>query len=117
MTLETEIEIKNDTPVLYLKGDLDSQGCETFGQELVPLAENKDHKNIILDFTGVTYIVSSGLRVVLQAVKAMKPRGAVLHVTGMNKLAASVFSTMGFFTFVTRGESVDECLDKIGGGK
>lgn len=114
MSLNVTTENKEGADILHLQGKLDAAGIEPFGAALLPIAENPEKKWAVIDFDGVDYIVSAGLRVVLQAVKAMKPRGAALYVTGMKPLVHDIFKTMGFFAFVTRCDSIDACLEEIG---
>lgn len=110
MALKTATDTRDGVEILHLQGKLDAGGVEQFKDALTPLAENADNMRVVVDFSGVTFIASSGLRVVLQAVKSMKPRGAVLYAAGMNDLVASVFKTMGFFSFVKHFPTIEECL-------
>lgn len=113
MALTVTIDTKNGVDILRLTGKVDAMATDEFKAALLPLAENPDKKNVVLDFAGVSHLVSAGLRVVLQAVKIMRPRGAVLYVAEMDELVTSIFKTMGFFAFVTPCATVDECLEKI----
>lgn len=115
MAFDVTTEIREGMDILHLDGKLDAFAVDQFGKALLPLAADPGKKWLVLDFGGVNFIVSAGLRVVLQAVKEMKPRGAVLFVTEMNPLVNGIFKNMGFFSFVTLRETIDDCLREVKG--
>lgn len=53
-------------------------------------------KELIMDFTGLEYISSAGLRVLLAAHKAMAKQGGTMVVKGANEGVKEVFTITGF---------------------
>jgi anti-sigma B factor antagonist len=57
---------------------------------------NCDGHDVILDCTQLEYISSSGLRLFLSLLKAAKPKGSHVYITGMNDNLRQVFAMTGF---------------------
>ena len=87
-------------PMLRVSGRLDAANAPAFGAALLPLlAEVKTTP--VLDLSGVEYISSSGLRVLLQAAKQLQPRGCRLTLTRVPASVYAVLTLSGFATFMT----------------
>jgi anti-sigma B factor antagonist len=83
---------------LKVSGRLDTTtapSLETAVSEVVGVCEN-----LVLDFAGLEYISSAGLRVILKAQKAMAAKGGmkVLHV---NETIMEIFEITGFSDILT----------------
>jgi anti-sigma B factor antagonist len=83
---------------LKVSGRLDTTtapSLETAVSEVVGTCEN-----LILDFAGLEYISSAGLRVILKAQKAMAAKGGMklLHV---NETIMEIFEITGFSDILT----------------
>lgn len=57
-------------------------------------------KELILDFKGIDYISSAGLRVLLQAQKIMNKQGS-MRLTNVNDSVMEVFEITGFADILT----------------
>lgn len=53
-------------------------------------------KDLILDFTGVDYISSAGLRVLVQAQNMMESKGGSIKITNVNQIVDEIFDITGF---------------------
>lgn len=94
------IEIKeNGTDlVLEITGRLDTATAPTLDKAIKENLENA--KSLILDFNGLEYISSAGLRVILGAQKAMKQKGT-MKVINVRELVMEVFEVTGFSEILT----------------
>jgi len=68
---------------------------------------------IVLDFTGVDYISSMGLRVLMAASKKMRAREAPLAVAGLQPTVEEIFGIARFNFVVQIFPSVRAALDKF----
>ena len=57
-------------------------------------------KELVLDLSGISYISSAGLRVILKAHKQMNTQGK-MKVTGANAMIMEVFEITGFADIIT----------------
>jgi len=58
-------------------------------------------KNLAIDFTGVEYVSSAGLRVLLTAQKTMNARQGAMSLSGVNENVKRVFDITGFSSVLT----------------
>lgn len=96
MTIEKKIENGNVT--LTITGRLDT----TTAPELEKALDNvlDGAKELVFDMTGLEYISSAGLRVILKAQKAMNAQGS-MKLTGVNDSIMEVFDITGFLDILT----------------
>ncbi len=92
--MTTTIKEQNGELVAFFEGSLDTAASLQTEKDIQPLLTAD--KNILLNCEKLEYISSSGLRIFLQILKAAKPRGLHVFVTGMNKDILKVFSLTGF---------------------
>jgi anti-anti-sigma factor len=107
VTVETPAE---GVTVLRLSGRIDAAAMADFEAILMPHAENPAMVRIVLEGSGMEYIASAGMRVLLKAVKAMTPRKAKLCGAGMGASVTSVLKMTGFHSFIDLRNTVAECL-------
>ena len=93
--------VGKSTVVLTLNGRLDTVNAPLLGSKI---KEQEDITELELDFKGVDYISSMGLRVLLQAKKAMKAEGASLIIKNLQDSVREVFEMTGFLNLMTREE-------------
>lgn len=91
---------KNETSLtIALSGRLDTTTAPDF--EAVIKAELDGISELILDFGGLEYISSAGLRTLLVAQKKMSAQGGSLIVRGCNESIREVFEITGFSDILT----------------
>lgn len=77
-------------------GRLDQSTADDFERSLLPLAENAASAVLIVDFTGVDYISSMGLRVLMLAAKATRARKARIAVASLQPIVGEIFAISRF---------------------
>lgn len=86
------------TLTIALEGRLDTTTAPMLEQELKDSLN--DATELILDFSGLDYISSAGLRVLLSTHKAMNRKGG-MKVTHVNEVVNEVFEVTGFADILT----------------
>ena len=91
--MNINIEKTNGATVLKIEGRLDT----TTAPELESAINNEGDalKNLVLDFNGVDYISSAGLRVLLTAQKKMNVQGS-MELVGVSEAVMDIFEMTGF---------------------
>jgi len=89
------IKEEDNNYVVYFEGRLDTAAAPQVEKEMQALYDCKGH-DIILDCTELQYISSSGLRLFLSLLKAAKPKGSHVFITGMSDTLRQVFAMTGF---------------------
>ena len=94
-------------------GRIDHAGAAAFEESLSPLlAQSGTSKGgVILDFGGVEYISSVGLRVLMIAAKQMKGHGARLVLAAPQPVVAEILSISRFDRVVETAPTVRRALE------
>ncbi len=89
---------------VFPKGRIDANRAAQFAAEMEKALEGAAY--LTLDFSALEYISSSGLRVVMLAVKAMARQGE-MRIIGVNDTVYDILETTGFtgMTDVKRAEN------------
>lgn len=84
---------ENDATVLKIEGRLDTTTAPELEKTIN--GEGEDLKNLVLDFGGVDYISSAGLRVILTAQKKMNIQGS-MELVNVSEAVMDIFEMTGF---------------------
>ena len=69
--------------------------------------------NIVMDFSKLDYISSSGLRVLLMATKDLKAKNGRLVLYGVNSHVREVFNLAGFMPYFSMFGSREEAISDL----
>ena len=94
-------------------GRADLTGSAALESALAPLWARADVSGLVLDFAGVPYISSVGLRVLMIASKALRARGARIAVAAMQPVVAEILEICRFNAVVEVFPAVDAALDAM----
>lgn len=86
---ETETQI-----IATLNGELDTAAASQTEQELQPLLSSGG-REVIIDCTGLEYIASSGLRILLSILKSAKGSGSRVVLRNVNEVIRDVLDVTG----------------------
>ena len=95
--MTTQITLEGEKVLCNLSGRLDTAAAQQFATDVEPLKANAD-KAIVLDFTNLDFISSSGLRVLLTLRKETVAKGGSITIKGVNTDIQQVFTITGFQT-------------------
>ena len=96
MTIEKLLNGEEAT--LVVAGRLDTQTAPELEKEIDGIIANL--KELVFDMTGLEYISSAGLRVILKAQKIMNTKGS-MKLIGVNDSIMEVFDITGFLDILT----------------
>ena len=91
--MNINIEKENGVTTLKIDGRLDTTTAPELEKAIN--AEGDELKNLVLDFKGVDYISSAGLRVLLTAQKKMNVQGS-MELTNVSEAVMDIFEMTGF---------------------
>ena len=96
-------------------GRIDHSAAGPLEQSLAPLlaATPSGKGGLILDFSGVEYISSVGLRVLMIAAKQMRGRGARIGVAALQPVVAEIFAISRFDSVLDVYPSVRDAIAKL----
>jgi anti-sigma B factor antagonist len=101
-----------DVVVVAPVGQIDHPNAKELEQALTPFVDEAAaaRKPLVLDFAGVEYISSMGLRVLMVAAKQMRARDAPIAVAGLQSAVAEIFEIARFRFVVDVFPSVRDAL-------
>ena len=101
--------------VLRVEGRLDQDTCDAFRVEITGQVEKcaKEGCALILDFSGLEYVSSAGLRCLLIASRQMKAAKGRILVAEMQPMVAEIFAISHFDVMFEVVPTVREALGKV----
>lgn len=93
-------------------GRLDATTAPVLQEKLLGLIEAGDHR-MVLDFSGLDYVSSAGLRVVLIVAKRLKGVGGALALCGMKPHIKEVFDIAGFSSMLSIYATPEEAASAL----
>ena len=103
MSFEFQLETVDGIQHLNLIGRLDSSTCLSLEKTINGLYQSADDK-VLIDFSSLSYISSSGLRLILVAAKRARQVGGRLLLCELSPAVREVFEISGFLKIM---ETVD----------
>ncbi len=84
-----------------LSGEIDHHGAKTMMNELGELIARRLPRHLVLDLSGVTFMDSSGIAVLLRTLREMNRLGGSLRVTAIPAQARRVLDAAGVGRLIT----------------
>ena len=106
--MEISTRTSNDIHIVAIAGSLDSTTSPEAQKALDAVLAGA--RKVALDFSGLDYISSAGLRVLLGAAKQIKAKGGTLRIFGLNQSVREVFDISGFSAILASYPSEAEAL-------
>jgi anti-sigma B factor antagonist len=94
--------------VVELVGEIDGKTAPQAQEAILPLLQ--PGAQILLDMTGVPYMSSAGLRMLLSTYRTANTNSARVVLVGLSEEIADTMSATGFLNYFTAVETLDEGL-------
>jgi anti-sigma B factor antagonist len=98
--------------ILAITGRLDTTNYNVLEEKLVSLVDNNKH-NILIDCTELSYISSSGLRIMLMGLKKINSVKGKFALCSLQDNIREIFEISGFTSIFTIYTSQQEALAKF----
>ena len=96
--------------VIYVKGRIDAVSAPEFEKRLMDWIEEGEI-HFVVDFGGLEYISSAGLRTVLGTAKRLKAKDGNLVISDLRDTVKEVFEISGFSTIIPISDTVEGAID------
>ena len=114
--MEGMIDIKEeksgDILILHVKGRLDAISSPAAEKKVFDLINDGQHK-LLLDFNGVDYLSSAGMRMLLSTTKKLKTLSGKLIVCSITANVLDVLKLSGFDHVLDLAQTEEEALRKF----
>jgi anti-anti-sigma factor len=112
--MEIHDERVGDTCVVTAKGRLDGGASSAFTDRIGGLITSRNPK-LLIDFSGVDFVTSAGLRAVLVLVKKVKAAGGSFALCGVQDSVREVLDITGFTSMLSIHPARAEAIAALGG--
>lgn len=102
-------------PVATVTGDIDGKTAPQAQTQLLALIAK--NPVLVLDMTGVGYMSSAGLRVMLLLYRQATARNGRIVLVGLSEEIKDTMSMTGFLGFFTLAGSIDEGVQSLAEGR
>ena len=99
-----EYKNENSQLVLYFVGELNSSNAEEVEKECFDIAEKHTFENVVLDFSGLKYISSAGLRIILK----LKQKYPNVIITEVSLEVYDILQMTGFTNIIQCSKKLNE---------
>lgn len=96
----------NGRTVLYVQGRIDTSTADAF-QTLIQPTLDRVSDDLVFEFSGLEYISSAGLRVMLRIARQLAANQGRAVLCGMNAETKDIFDVSGFTQLFNIAESVE----------
>lgn len=102
--MRASVSQQSNSIVMAVTGRLDAVTTPEFEQNCASYS----NESLILDFSGLEYVSSAGLRGILTIAKRLKASGGNLSLCGLTGLVQDVFTVSGFDNFLPIFEDIEK---------
>ena len=112
--MEINVSEEKGMQVLSLAGNFDTASAAEKEPEFMDLVGDGNGK-FLVDFSEVSFIASSGLRILLKIAQAIKKEGGDLYLCSLNSTVQEVFEISGFVKILNVSENKEQVFSKSSG--
>jgi anti-sigma B factor antagonist len=103
--MDTGVSTFQQAKVVTISGEIDGSTAPQ-AQEVI-LAQAEPGAKVVLDMTGVTYMSSAGLRMLLTAYRTINGKGGKIVLVGLSSDLEDTMSATGFLDFFTHCDTLE----------
>ncbi|MHB1001237.1 MAG: STAS domain-containing protein [Armatimonadota bacterium] len=110
--LDINIRYQDDIPIIEASGECDlitSKKLKEISDNLI----DTNHNKIVFDLRNMTYIDSSGFRVLLEAKNRVSQNNGDIALVSLTAPVERVFNLLRLGELIIRADSVDEAIGKL----
>jgi len=98
--MQLAVDQNSEHTVLAVSGEIDLATSPQLDEAIVE-AINQEISHLTIDLTDVTFLDSSGLSVIVKALKRSREKNAIFDVVASNERVLKVFTITGLNTVIT----------------
>jgi anti-anti-sigma factor len=110
--MEIDHKVENGIINIAIKGRMDA-ATSPAAEETIKQAIEGDANRLLFDFSGLEYLSSGGLRVILGAAKEMRRREGKIALCSLNSYVKEIFEVSGFSAMIPIKDSIEEGLKDL----
>ncbi|MCL2404752.1 MAG: anti-sigma factor antagonist [Defluviitaleaceae bacterium] len=112
-----QINIAGNALIAKPDSEIDHHSAERMRGQIDTAFDNSSCRHIILDFSGVRFMDSSGIGMIIGRYKNAEKRGGRLALAGMSDDMGRIFHISGLAKIITRTATVEEAKEDFNAGR
>jgi len=109
--MDVNVATRQNAQVVTIVGEIDGSTAPRAQEQILALAG--PNVKVALDMTGVTYMSSAGLRMLLLAYRTINGKGGKIVLVGLSNDLKDTMSVTGFLDFFTCTDTLDAGLKEL----
>lgn len=105
-----KFERQENILIVILNGELDHNSAEEVRVKIDDRIDRDNIEKVILNFSGVSFMDSSGIGAVLGRYKKLSNKGGILCIAETNKNVNRIFELAGLYKVIENYNTVDEAV-------
>lgn len=111
--MNLSFEKNGDKLIVHMIGELDHHSAEEVRNKVDNRLDTDGFIKLIMDFSGVTFMDSSGIGVVIGRYKKLSLKKGKVYITRVSGSVKRVFELSGMFKIIPMFESIENALDNM----
>ncbi|OAA94575.1 anti-sigma F factor antagonist [Clostridium coskatii] len=111
--MNLEFNVKDNKLIVSMRGELDHHSAEEVRNKIDDRLDREGLNKLIMDFSGVSFMDSSGIGVVIGRYKKLNSADGSVCIVGAINSVKRVFELSGMFKIIGLYDSVAEALQNI----
>ncbi len=108
--MNVELETKGNNLIVRIKGELDHHMVQNFRSKVQNGLEKGQVRNLILNMSGLSFMDSSGIGVILGRYNYLKKTEGKMAVCNLEPQVKKVFNTAGLSGIIKEYQSEEEAM-------
>ena len=109
--MDIKLQEKDGIATVSIEGEIDSKTAPEAQEKLLPFVEN--HSRIVMDMSGLTFLSSAGLRMMLLIYRHATARGGKVALVGLSEQIKDTMSATGFLAFFELCASIEKAMEAV----
>ena len=110
--MEIQHKIENEVLIIKIDGRLDAATSPS-ADETIKNAMEEDSNRLLFDLSGLEYLSSGGLRVILSAAKEIRRRNGKVALCCLNPYVDEIFEVSGFKSMIPIKDTIEAGLKDL----
>ncbi|MBQ7668305.1 MAG: anti-sigma F factor antagonist [Clostridia bacterium] len=106
----TDFKFNGSTLIVKINEEIDHHTCDLIKNKIDLAINFRNTKHLIFDFTGVNFMDSSGIGMVMGRYKNMHKNHGTVAVVGLKPTVKKIFTMSGLFKILSEYKNVEEAM-------
>lgn len=111
--MDITFTITKEILIVSLKGELDHHTAKEVKSLIEEVIKNRSIKNLVLDFTNLTFMDSSGIGVVIGRYKLIRSIGGHIAIAGATRNVSKLLTMSGINKIIETFDCVDTAVKSL----